>query len=140
MCAVVLPLQVGCLSFKRQRFLFHFHQPCCWQDWAELLSFRQWQWPASSLGTEDRPNWDVSGDGLYSGQSITQLSNTVPTAVYGDNDFVGVDFSATLSVNDNNFDDDYIGFIFGAANQSSLYVAQWKKRDQSPVSLDAEST
>ena len=45
-----------------------------------------------------------------------------------------------MSVNDSNFDDDYIGFIFGAANQSSLYVAQWKKRDRSPVSLDAETT
>ncbi len=58
------------------------------------------------------PNFVVSGDGLFAYQIITQLSNTVPTAIYGDYDFVGVDFSATLSVNDNNFDDDYIGFIF----------------------------
>ena len=87
-----------------------------------------------------QPNWVVSGDGLFAGQSITKMSNTVPTAIFGDYDFVGVDFSGTLSVSDNNFDDDYIGFIFGAANQSSLYVAQWKKRDQSPVSLDAETT
>ncbi len=84
------------------------------------------------MATEGQPNWVVSGGDLSFGQSITQLSTTVPTAIYGDCDFVGVDFSVTLSVNDNNFDDDYIGFIFGAANQSSLHVAQWKKRDQSP--------
>jgi hypothetical protein len=106
---------------------------------AEVLSSHQWRWPASAFATEGQPNWVVSGDGLFAGQSITQLLNTVPTAVDDDCDLVCVDLSATLSVNDNNFDDD-IGFIFGAANQSSLYVAQWKKRDQSPVSLRAEST
>ncbi len=88
----------------------------------------------------NQPNCVVSGDGLYSGQSTTKLSNTVPIAIYGDYDFAGVDFSATLSVNDSNFDDYHIGFIFSAADQSSLYVAQWKKRNQSAVSLDAEST
>jgi hypothetical protein len=47
---------------------------------AEVLSSRQWQWHASSFATEGQPNWVVSGDGLFSGQRITQLSSTVPTA------------------------------------------------------------
>jgi hypothetical protein len=63
---------------------------------SRVLSSHQWQWPASSFATEGQPNWVVSGDGLFDEQIITQLSNTVPTAIYSDNNFAGVDLSAPL--------------------------------------------
>ncbi|XP_077965765.1 uncharacterized protein LOC120331376 isoform X2 [Styela clava] len=70
-------------------------------------------------------NWVVT----HNGKEITETINSDPSLAVGDTAFNGVDFNGTLFVNDD-YDDDFIGFIFGFQDSSRFYVAQWKQGDQ----------
>jgi hypothetical protein len=97
-------------------------------------------WVHSSFALEGNPDWTVLGDGLYSGQSVVQNANSVPTAIIGDSVFGGVDYTVRLIVNDGGSDDDYIGVVFGYDNSEYFYVAEWKHTDIGTTASDSPST
>ena len=71
------------------------------------------------------PQWIVKNNGA----EIHQTLNIDPGIAVGDTLFGGVDYKGTYYVAQN-FDDDFIGFIFSLQNNRRFYVVMWKGGDQ----------
>lgn len=90
--------------------------------------------------SQEDPAWRIHNDGA----EIWQLLNSDPGIAIGPDVFTGVDFEGTFYIDDNDDDDDFVGFVFGYQDPRHFYVVTWKMGAQvywigSPFRAQAES-
>jgi len=84
----------------------------------DLSTWEQW-------GDLSAGNWVVSADHT----TVTQTINGQPTYFVSDQNYLNTTFEGSFGVHTTS-DDDFIGFIFGAADDSHFYLFDWKQADQ----------
>lgn len=72
------------------------------------------------------PAWRIHNDGA----EIWELLNSDPGVAIGPDEFTGVDFEGTFYIDDNDFDDDFVGFVFAYQDARNFYVVCWKMGQQ----------
>ncbi|WP_024347851.1 Ig-like domain-containing protein [Lacrimispora indolis] len=77
---------------------------------------------AKDRGVHVSPNWKLSSTKT----SVTQTTNSRPTAFISDTDFVNAKIEGSFSVDSLN-DDDFIGFVFGYKDTGHYYLFDWKQ-------------
>jgi len=71
------------------------------------------------------PKWHILNHGYEAKQTV----NSDPGIMVASEKIGDLDFSGTFFVN-SDYDDDYLGFIFGYQEDKRFYVVMWKERTQ----------
>ncbi|XP_029165591.1 cartilage oligomeric matrix protein [Nylanderia fulva] len=72
------------------------------------------------------PVWEIHNDGA----EIKQLLNSDPGIAIGPDVFNGVDFEGTFYIDDKDYDDDFVGFVFSYQDNRHFYIVCWKRAGQ----------
>jgi len=82
----------------------------------------------SQKGSSSAGTWAVSPDG----SSVYQSINGEPTYFVSDTNYINTKFEGSFGQvgSGGNWDDDYIGFVFGWNDTNDYYLFDWKQRDQ----------
>lgn len=87
-------------------------------------------------GLIDLSNWTATSGGTWNieagNTSVYQTTNGEPTFFLSDINYINTQFDGTFGVTPN-WDDDYIGFVFGYNNSNDYLLFDWKQADQSGV-------
>lgn len=75
--------------------------------------------------SQQDPYWEIRNRGA----EIFQKFNSDPGLAIGRDRLVGVDFEGTFYITDQ-WDDDFVGFVFGYVNNRKFYMVSWKKANQ----------
>lgn len=82
----------------------------------------------TQMGPLGNGNWNVATDG----QSVLQTINGNPTYFVSPDSFINSTFEGSFGVESGgNWDDDYIGFVFGLQDANEFWLFDWKQGDQS---------
>lgn len=86
-----------------------------------------------NAGLIDLSNWTATPGGTWnvdaSNTSVYQTTNGQPTFFLSDTNYIDTQFEGTFGVTPN-WDDDYIGFVFGYNNSNDYFLFDWKQGDQ----------
>lgn len=77
---------------------------------------------------ESKPNdafWIIQREG----KEMLQTKNSDPAIMVGVRQFGGVDYEGTFQIDDD-WDDDWVGFVFAYQNNRNFYVVAWDKGEQ----------
>lgn len=80
------------------------------------------------LSDNGAANWEFEDNGRVA----RQTENALGSILLGDFDFVNAQIEGTWRVDDD-FDDDFMGFVFGYQNPGQYYLFDWKQNNQLSV-------
>lgn len=85
------------------------------------IDLRNW----TQEGPPGNGNWTVAADG----SNVFQTTNGQPTYYVSDKDYINTKFEGSFGV-ETTSDDDFIGFVFGWADDEDYYLFDWKQNAQ----------
>jgi len=78
-----------------------------------------------TLSDNGAANWVIENNGT----TARQTENALASILLGDFDFVDAQIEGTWRLDDD-YDDDFMGFVFGFQNPGQFYLFDWKQNDQ----------